>query len=111
MKLREIIPGFNINQRYSNPQFIKLTADKMELEFMEATNVKAYVSDKNDNPVSNANVSWSTSEKSDIGSVTTNNRGIATKRILKTRSSDLIVTAKCNDLNSSIILKKQKIRF
>ena len=88
-----------------------MVADKLELELLEATNVKAYVSDKNGNPVPNADVSWSTSEKSDIGIVTTDRNGIATKRILKTKPYDLIVTAKCNDLTSDIILKKQKRQF
>lgn len=88
-----------------------MIADKIELELLEATIIKAYVSDKNGNPVPNADVSWSTSEKSDIGIVTTDSNGIATKRILKTRPYDLIVTAKCNNLNSSITLKKQKKQF
>ncbi len=73
---------------------IELTADKMELEIWEGTNAKAYLTDINDNPVPNALVYWSTSENQDIGTSTTNNEGIALKRILKV-SKNLTVRAKC----------------
>jgi len=62
MRQQLIAPGFNINQKNINPQDnipknIKLVADKIELEIMEATDVKAYITDEDGNPVPNVKIS------------------------------------------------------
>lgn len=113
MKQREIVPGANIPKNIQNniPSNIELIADKVELEIMEATNVKAYITDKNGNPVPNAKVSWSTSEKYGIGTITTDDNGIAIKRILKHNSRNIVVAATCENISSSITLKKPSRRF
>jgi len=114
MKLQEMGPGFNtpnVNSQVNIPKNIKLVADKTELKLCEGVDVKAYITDENDNPVPNVQVSWGTSDKSDIGTVITDINGIAKKRILKSKSTDIVVTAKYNDLSSSIILKKERKRF
>ncbi|MBE6503706.1 MAG: hypothetical protein E7Z76_05395 [Methanobrevibacter sp.] len=116
MRQQLIAPGFNINQKNINPQDnipknIKLVADKIELEIMEATDVKAYITDEDGNPVPNVKISWGINDKTDIGTVITDINGITKKRILKTNSYDTIVTAKYKDVASSIILKKEKRQF
>ena len=52
---------------------------------MEATDVKAYVTDKNSNHVPNINVSWKTSAKPDIKTVITDINGIAKKKDIENK--------------------------